>query len=95
MRKNKKKKDISGIYPIKKSTEMSVKEFSRWWAFMESLKLIFDYADKVNLEVEEINMNTKRILDEYIDPISGDIQNDLENFLAGHPSENSRFKIVQ
>lgn len=95
MKKKKNKVDISNIYPIKPAKEMSKREFSRWWAFMESLKIIFDHADKLGLETEDINLNTKKILDEYIDPIAGDIENDLTKFLEGTNEENTRFVIAE
>lgn len=60
-------------YPIKKASEMSDNEFSRWWALMNALEIIFDHAKRYDIDVDNLNLNTKKIIDEYVDPISGDI----------------------
>lgn len=79
----KNKKNIEGIYPIKKAKNMADDEFARWWALMEGLKVIFDHADKYNIDMDSVNINSKRILDEYVTPISGDILNDIQEARKG------------
>lgn len=76
------KPNIDNIYPIKKAAEMPDDEFARWWALMEGLDTIFKYADKYDIDMDNINLNTKRILDEYVTPISGDILHDITNARA-------------
>lgn len=90
------KKDITEIYPIKKAKEMSDEEFSRWWAFIESLDIIFKHADKLGMEIEDININVKKMIDEYISPISGDIMNDIKNIRekkVDRMTNNTRFAL--
>jgi hypothetical protein len=64
-------------YPIKRACEMSNEELSRWWAFVQALDIIFTHAEKYDLDIDKMPLNTKKILDEYIDPISGDILHEL------------------
>ena len=72
------KKSIIDNYPIKKASEMSNDELSRWIALMNALEHIYDHADRYDIDMDKINLNTKKIIDEYIDPISGDILHELE-----------------
>lgn len=58
---------------IRLSDSMSDIEIARWSAFIEALEIIFNHADKYDLDVDNLNLDTRKLLKEYIDPISGDI----------------------
>ncbi len=64
-------------YPIKSASQMSNEELSRWWAFVQALGIIFTHAEKYDIDIDKMPLNTKKILDEYINPISGDILHEL------------------
>lgn len=67
------------IDPPKTSAEMSPEVLSRWLAFTKSLEIIFDHAEKHGIDIDTINIDTRKIVKEYIDPMSGDILHDIEN----------------
>lgn len=72
-----KKPNIDNLYPIKKAKDMKDDEFARWWALMEALDTIFTHADKYSIDIDSLNLSTKKILDEYVTPMSGDILHDI------------------
>jgi hypothetical protein len=72
------KPNIDNLYPIKQAKDMNDEEFARWWALMEALDTIFTHADKYSIDIDDINLSTKKILDEYVTPISGDILHDIK-----------------
>lgn len=55
----------------KLTEDMSDVEIARWTALITALKIIYGYADKYG--IEDVNLDTRKILKEYVDPISGDI----------------------
>lgn len=61
------------LYPIKKAEEMSDEEFSRWWALRKAMEILDDHARRYDIDLDRINLNTQKIINEYIDPISGDV----------------------
>ena len=71
-------KNIDDLYPIKPAAEMPVEEFSRWWALMDALEIIFDHAERYDIDIDRINFSNKKIIEEYIEPISGDIMHKIE-----------------
>jgi|TARA_R110000787_G_scaffold336_9_gene1318 hypothetical protein len=70
--------------PMKKASEMSDLEFSRWWALMQGLEVIYNHAERYDVDTDNINLNTKKIIDEYVDPISGDILYEIQQARKGN-----------
>lgn len=62
----------------KLSDSMSDVEIARWSALIEALEIIFKHADKHNIDIENLNLDTRKLLKEYVDPISGDILYNLK-----------------
>lgn len=78
---------MSDTPEVKKAADMSDLEFSRWWALIKGLKIIFTHAEKYDIDIDNMNLSTKKIIDEYVDPMSGDIMHQIQKARDGGSEE--------
>lgn len=56
-----------------KIEDMSTYEIAGWTALCHAIRHIYDYADKHGVDMENVNLDTRKILKTYVDPMRGDI----------------------
>ena len=59
--------------------EMTDEYVARWYALIQALHIIWNHADKYNIDLDDVNLDTRKIVREYVNPISGDILHELNN----------------
>ena len=70
--------------PQEEPTSMTDEYVSKWYALIHALNVIWRYADQAGIDPDEINLDSRKIVREYIEPISGDILYEMHN---GNPFE--------